>query len=173
MMLRTGDSLQRFAWLQLVPVICMAVSSLQAQAQNTIYRCGNEYTNQARMAKEQGCKPVEGGAVTVVRSADTAVRSGSSKPPTLSQPASTVRADAQEQQRRDSDAKAILKAELEKAQGQLNALKAEYNEGNPDRTALELRNPQHYQNRLEQLKASIERQESDVAGIERELSRLP
>ena len=37
-----------------------------AWAQDRIYRCGNEYTNNAAQAKERGCKLVEGGNVTVV-----------------------------------------------------------------------------------------------------------
>ena len=61
----------------------------------------------------------------------------------------------------------------DKAQAKLNALRAEYNDGNPVRTALELRNPQGYPERVEKLKADIARQESDVAGIRRELDRLP
>ena len=52
-------------------------------------------------------------------------------------------------------------------------LKAEYNDGNPVRTALELRNPQGYPERVAKLKADITRQESDIAGIRRELDRLP
>ena len=38
-----------------------------AWAQDRIYRCGNEYTNNAQQAKERGCKLVEGGNVTVVQ----------------------------------------------------------------------------------------------------------
>ena len=41
------------------------------------------------------------------------------------------------------------------------------------RSALELRNPQGYPERVEKLKADVKRQESDVAGIRRELDRLP
>jgi hypothetical protein len=38
-----------------------------AWAQDRIYRCGNEYTNNATQAKERGCKLVEGGNVTVIQ----------------------------------------------------------------------------------------------------------
>ena len=68
---------------------------------------------------------------------------------------------------------AILQSELAKSQARLNELKTEYNDGNPVRTALELRNPQGYPERVEKLKADITRQESDIAGIRRELDRLP
>jgi hypothetical protein len=49
----------------------------------------------------------------------------------------------------------------------------EYNNGEPQRNALELRNPQLYMERTAELKASVARSESDLAGIRRELSRLP
>ena len=81
--------------------------------------------------------------------------------------------DAQNQQARDSDARAILEAELRKAESRQSGLMTEYNNGSPQRTALELRNPQGYPERVAKLKADIARQESDVAGIKRELDRLP
>lgn len=37
-----------------------------AGAWHRIYRCGNEYTNNATQAKERGCRLVEGGNVTVL-----------------------------------------------------------------------------------------------------------
>ena len=84
-----------------------------------------------------------------------------------------MRSDNAAQKARDSDARAILQSELSKAQARLSELKAEYNDGNPVRTALELRNPQGYPERVAKLKADLVRQESDVAGIKRELDRLP
>ena len=90
-----------------------------------------------------------------------------------SAPAAPARSDSAAQKARDSDARAILQGELNKAQARLAELKAEYNDGNPVRTALELRNPQGYPERVAKLKADITRQESDIAGIKRELDRLP
>ena len=60
-----------------------------------------------------------------------------------------------------------------RAQVELAELSKEYNNGEPQRTALELRNPQVYIERTAELKASVARAESDVAGIKRELARLP
>lgn len=160
-------------WSAAVAGLVLAGSLPLAGAQ-TIYRCGNEYTNNARLAKEKNCKAVEGGHVTVIHD--------SSRPAASSAPASSggaprsapaPRADSPEQRARDGDAKAILQAELDKANAKLASLKAEYNGGHPDRTALELRNPQGYPERVEALKANIARQESDIAGIQRELARLP
>lgn len=151
-------------------------------AQDAIYRCGNEYTNNVAQAKAKGCKPVDGGGVTVIHGTRSSGGSsaGTSAAPAKPKPASPssaapapVRSDNAAQKARDSDARAILQSELSKAQARLSELKAEYNDGNPVRTALELRNPQGYPERVAKLKADLARQESDVAGIKRELDRLP
>lgn len=141
-------------------------------AQERIYRCGNEYTNSASLAKQRNCQVVQGGHVTVVHSGGgkSAPKTGSSEVKPASSPRGS-QVDPGQQKARDNDARAILQAELVKAQDKLRALQAEFNEGNPTKSALELRNPQVFNERLDALKASIARQESDVAGIQRELAR--
>ena len=42
------------------------IAPLTSLAQDAIYRCGNEYTNNATEAKSRGCKLVQGGNVTVI-----------------------------------------------------------------------------------------------------------
>lgn len=146
-----------------------------AWAQDRIYRCGNEYTNNATQAKERGCKLVEGGNVTVLQgSRPAAAPSGGSSGSSAasSSPANAPRVGAADQRARDSDARAILEAELRKAEARLTDLRTEYNDGSPQRSALELRNPQGYIERTAELKASVARAEADVAGIKRELGRL-
>lgn len=152
-------------------------------AQDVIYRCGNEYTNNVSQAKAKGCKPVDGSGVTVIHGTRASGGGGGGavatppkpKPAASSGSASPapVRSDNAAQKARDSDARGILQAELNKAQSRLSELKAEYNDGNPVRTALELRNPQGYPERVAKLKSDVARQENDVAGIKRELDRLP
>ena len=146
-----------------------------AQAQERIYRCGNEYTNSAAIAKQRNCQVVEGGHVTVVHTRPASAIPAGTGEGKASTPAPAgaraVQVDPSQQKARDSDARAILQAELVKAQEKLKALKAEYNDGYPTKSALELRNAQVYNERLESLKASIARQESDIAGIQRELAR--
>jgi len=150
-----------------------------AWAQDRIYRCGNEYTNNAAQAKERGCKLMEGGNVTVVegtRPAAAASGGSAGAAPSGSKaggsPANAPRVGAADQRARDADARAILEAELRKAETRLADLRKEYNDGAPQRSALELRNPQGYIERTAELKASVARAEADVAGIKRELSRL-
>ena len=160
----------------ILAVVCAATWAAWTPAtwaQVVIYRCGNEYTNNAALAKQRNCPVMEGGHVTVVHSPAPAASTGTTASGTSAagNPPRSVRVDPTQQKARDSDAKAILQAELAKAQERLHALKQEFNDGNPTKSALELRNPQAFNERLEQLKASIARQESDVAGIQRELER--
>jgi len=144
-----------------------------ASAQDRIYRCGNEYTNNAGMAKERGCKLVEGGNVTVVEGTRPAAAASGAAPKAASSPPSAPRVDSNDQKARDADARAILLSELKKAEGRLAEVKAEYNNGSPQRNALELRNPAMYMERTADLKAALSRAEADVAGIQREIGRLP
>jgi len=139
-----------------------------AQAQNRIYRCGNEYTNTVQPG-QKGCKLLEGGNVTVVQRprASDMVRLASA-----SQAGEAPRA-REEQRARDADARQILEAELRKAEARQAELHAEYNNGEPEKMGPEFRNHQKYLDRVADLKASIERNESDMAGLRRELGRYP
>ena len=66
----------------------------------------------------------------------------------------------------------VTRTELRKAEARHADLLKEYNDGAPVRNALELRNPQLYMERTAELKASVARSESDLAGIRRELARV-
>ena len=149
----------------LTTLIVIAAMTPAAWAQDRIYRCGNEYTNNAAQAKERGCKLVEGGNVTVIQG----VRPS---PKASAPPAGAPRVDNNDQRARDADARAILESELRKAEARHADLLREYNDGAPVRNALELRNPQLYMERTAELKASVARSESDLAGIRRELARV-
>ena len=158
----------------------LAALPVAALAQDRIYRCGNEYTNNATQAKERGCKLVEGGNVTVIQGSRPSGGGGASSggssassSASSSSPAGAPRVSNNDQRARDSDARAILESELRKAEARQAELVKEYNGGAPERNALDLRNPQRYMERTAELKAAIARSESDVAGIKRELSRLP
>lgn len=151
-------------------IAAVSLVPLAAWSQDRIFRCGNEYTNNVTQAKERGCKPVEGGNVTVLQSARPAAAAPAAAVPS---PSGAPRVAASDQRARDADARAILESELRKAEARLAEISREYNNGTPERTALELRNPQGYIERTAELKASLARAESDVAGIKRELARLP
>lgn len=166
-------------WMMLaVWGVASAVVPAAVMAQERIYRCGNEYTNSAVQVKQRNCQVIDGGHVTVVHTGNGSASStptppkskGSEAKPATSNPRA-VQVDPGQQKARDNDARSILQAELQKAQDKLRTLQLEFNDGHPNKTALELRNPQVFGERLEALKASIARQESDVVGIQRELSR--
>ncbi len=143
-------------------------------AQERIYRCGNEYTNNVKDAKSGNCKLVEGGNVTVIqgnRPPTTAPVRTASAPQSSSN--SGQRVDNSEQRTRDSESRSILEAELKKAETKQAELLKEYNNGEPDKQGSEGRNYQKYLDRVAELKASIARNDSDIAGIKRELGRNP
>lgn len=142
-----------------------------AQAQDRIYRCGNAYTNTVTQEQAKKCKLVEGGNITVVQG--TRPAKALPQASAASAASSGPRVNAAEQKSRDSDARLILESELTKAEERQDELLKEYNNGEPEKRGDEARNPQRYRERVAELKAKLARNESDMAGIRRELERLP
>ncbi|MDA7416566.1 hypothetical protein PGB34_09310 [Xenophilus arseniciresistens] len=154
------------------------LAGMPAQAQERVWRCGNEYTNNAADAQRRNCKLMEGGNVTVVQGASAAARSAASASASggsgaARAPAGSPRVESAEQRQRDSDARAVLEAELQKAQARQAELQREYNNGEPEKQGGEAKNYQKYLDRVADMKAQIARNESDIAGLQREISRLP
>ena len=140
----------------------VAACAASVHADERIYRCGNEYTNTVTEAQAKTCKVVSGGNVTVIQMPKMAP----------AQRGTASRTDAADQRARDSDARLILESELKKAQAQKQDLLQQYNTGAPDRLGPETRNNQKYLDRVAELKASIDRTDSDIDGITREIQRL-
>jgi len=151
--------------------VCAAWATSEPQR---IYRCGNAYTNQPDPAAN--CKPLAGGSVTVIEGTRVqgpqAVVPNSNASATTSSSAGLAKVDAGEQRQRDAQAQTVLQAELQRALKQHADLLREWNNGEPERRADEFRQPQKYQDRLAQLRGAMQRTEADVAGLQRELSRL-
>ncbi|MBE7940916.1 MULTISPECIES: hypothetical protein [Ramlibacter] len=157
--------------------LAAAAAAAGAQAQTKVWRCGNTYTNSAIEAQAQGCKPLEGGNITVVQGTKpnaSAVAAGAATRIALAPPQAGggQRIDAADQKARDSDARQILEDELRKAQARQAELLKDYNNGEPEMLGPEHRNHQKYLDRVADMKASIARTESDIAGIKRELARI-
>ncbi len=154
-------------------------AAVPAMAQERIFRCGNEYTNNAADAAARKCKLVEGGNVTVVQgtkpSGAASAGNGNNNAPVrvANAPQGSQRVDPGEQRARDSDSRAILESELKKAEARQAELLKEFNNGEPDKRGDEARNYQKYLDRVAELKAGIARNDSDIAGIKRELGRVP
>jgi len=162
----------KYAYLIPIAAATFAVGAF-AQNSPTIFRCsGNVYTNNAVEARAKGCKPMEGGNITVVEG--TRVNSSAAvRVATSPQSSPAARIDADGQRARDADARAILESELKKAESRQAELVKEFNNGEPEKLGPEHRNHQKYLDRVAELKASIARNETDIAGIKRELSRVP
>lgn len=142
-----------------------------------IYRCAGagggapEYLNNVKEAQARNCKPVSGGNVTVVQG--TPVPKAPARAATSSSPGGPRSEGGTEQRARDSDSRLILQSELRKSESRLAELQKEYNNGEPEKQGIEGRNYQRYLDRVNELKESIARSQSDIAGLKRELSRLP
>lgn len=167
------------------PVVCLVLgtsfwcASGQALAQDRIFRCGNEYTNNPTPAQKKSCIPLDGGNVTVVKG--TRVQGAASAPvgggrvasaTPVASSADQTRVDPTQQKVRDNDARTILENELKRAELRVAELQREYSGGQPERQAAEQRNPALYTQRVADLKASLNRAEADVTGIRRELQRV-
>ena len=160
--------------VSVVFVMFAASFAMQVQAQDRMYRCDdNYYTNSLNDPKARGCKPLETGNVTVVQGTKpTAAQNGvklAAVTPSAGSPSQRV--DANDQRARDADAKGIMEVELRRAEARKAELAAEYNNGEPDKRGDEARNYQKYLDRVAELKASLARIDSDIAGIRRELGR--
>ncbi len=156
---------------------CVSLSPLMSTpAAAQVFRCAGaggttpEYINNAKEAQQRGCKTMEGGNVTVVQGAPaskSAVRVASTN-------TSGPRNDGSpDQKARDSDSRVILESELKKAETKLAEQQKEYNNGDVEKQGIEGRNYQRYLDRVAELKESISRHQSDIAGLKREISRLP
>jgi hypothetical protein len=159
----------------LIPLAALAFAAA-GHAQTRIWRCGNAYTNDEAQAKVQNCKLVEGGNVTVVTGTRVnggapAARPRNESVATAPGSSSRERVDAGAQKARDNDARTILEAELKKAEARHSELLNEWNNGEPEMLGPEHRNHQKYLERVADMKAAIERNEKDIAGLKRELGR--
>lgn len=159
----------------------LLLSANYAAAQNkAVYRCPpvdkiTHFTDNKAEADTKGCSLMTGGNITVVQGTRVGgvepVRVASVTPKASATSSSGQRNDSAEQKTRDSDSRGILESELKKAEAKQAELLKEYNNGEPDRNALDIKNPQRYVDRIAELKANIARNDSDIAGIKRELGR--
>ncbi len=150
-----------------------------------VYRCPGPpvlYTDalSPQEAKEQGCRTIEGAAITIMqapskpRPASSGASGAASGAPAAApggRPGEN-RVDPAAQRARDTDARRILGDELKREEERLAVLLKDYNGGEPERRGDE-RNFAKYQERVTELKAAMARKEADIAAIKREISKLP
>lgn len=109
-------------------------------------------------------------ALTVPAPRQPAARSATTESRAIS-PASFPRVDGSTQRSRDGDRRRILEDELGAEETKLQALRAEYNNGEPERHGSE-RNYARYQERVARLQADLQRTENNIASLKRELALL-
>jgi hypothetical protein len=156
---------------------CLAAPAAAQQPSREVYRCpGNPvlYTDtlSAKEARDKGCRTLEGAPITVVQAVRPrpSTSGGASTP--VARPADQ-RVDPNDQRARDNDARRILEGELRREEERLAEMQREFNGGEPERHGAEMKNPQRYNDRIAEMRASIQRKEGDIAAIKRELSKLP
>ena len=145
-----------------------AMVSAQGADASVMYRCpGNEYNNtlSPKEAKDKGCKTIEGAPISVIQGTRPRVPAPSSSP-------AGSKVDPADQRARDSDARRILEAELKREEERLAAMRAEYNNGEPERQGNE-KNYQKYLDRVADMKSAIARKEGDIAALKREIAKQP
>lgn len=164
--------------MKLLPLLVLLPLAAGAQ---TVYRCPGPpetFTNliSADEAKRQGCRSIEGAPISVVQTPRRAGPAPGAAPGTAAQPqGNSVRLDGPRvdptlQRQRDNDRRLVLESELRGAEAKLAELKREYADGQPERRGDE-RNFAKYQERVAEMKAAIQRQESDIAALRRELEK--
>lgn len=162
---------KKFVWLAALVWAGAANSDAQAVGSTAVYRCPGHpvlYTDaiSAKEAKEKGCKMLEGEPVTVIQGFKPRVAASAAAGPASS------RVDPADQRARDSDARRILEDELRREDERLAAMKAEFNNGQPEREPSEHNNLK-YSARVATLKLAIERKEGDIAALKREIAKHP
>jgi hypothetical protein len=171
--------------ISLAAPLLATVFMASGHAQDRMYRCDNNYyTNTTADPKARGCKLLEGGNVTVVQgtrpgapAAQGVKIAAATQAPQITQvggqrsDSGDSRSRDTDQRARDADARQILESELKKAESRQSELTREYNNGEPEKQGIEFRNYQRYQERVAEMKSGLARNESDIAGIRRELGR--
>lgn len=142
-------------------------SPVQAQSATAVYRCdGPNGTPLYQNSPGKGCRLLDLPPINSVPAA---------KMPAASSTGSngqSARVSSSQQRSRDSDRRRILEKELAREQSRLDALRTEYNDGEPERQGDE-RNYQKYLDRVERLKNEVAQATQNVSSIRREIDSLP
>ncbi len=161
----------------LVMVAAMALPWAQpAAAQSSdVYMCKGadgvpEYRN-GNPGNSKDCKRLNLPDVVTVPGSRAGGASSGGKSAAATSPTSFPRVDSATQKSRDSERRTVLETELQTEEARLAGLRAEYNNGEPERQGGE-RNYQKYLDRVARLRDDITRSEANVASLRRELSGL-
>lgn len=166
--------------------IALLVTSLLApvaRAQTEIFVCVDDdgrktYVN---TGNTKGCKRLDVGPIVTVPAprmpprsvASTTATPDSRGPNNLERatPANYPRVEAETQRSRDADRRRILEDELRAEEDRVARLKEEFNNGEPERRGDE-RNYARYQERVQRLQEDIQRGETNLVALRREIASL-
>jgi hypothetical protein len=145
-----------------------------AMAQSSdVYMCKGadgvpEYRN-GNPGNSKDCRRLNLPDVVTVPGARSGGSSGGKAP--VASPTAFPKVDSATQKSRDGERRTVLETELQTEEARLAGLRAEYNNGEPERQGGE-RNYQKYLDRVARLRDDISRSEANVASLRRELSGL-
>jgi hypothetical protein len=158
---------------RLTAIVAAMLIAPAAYAQGeAIYKCVDAegratFTN---VGPGRDCKRLDVGPITTVPAPRLPARTASNGGERVT-PASFPRVDADTQRARDADRRRILEDELRAEEERVARLRAEFNNGEPERRADE-RNYARYQERVQRLQEEIQRGENNIAALRRELALL-
>jgi Domain of unknown function (DUF4124) len=153
-------------------VTVAALPAIVAAQSAEIFVCVDENGQKSfqNTGNVKGCKRMDVQPIlTVPAPRQPAARTGADRPSVS--PASFPRIDRETQQVRDSDRRRILEDELRAEEDRLAKLRAEYNNGEPERRGDE-RNFALYRERVQRLHEDIGRSENNINSLRRELALL-
>lgn len=161
--------------LTLAATACAWLPDLSAAQSGEIFVCVDESGQKSfqNTGNVKGCKRLDVQPILTVPA--TRQPRSNSQPANEDRvsvsPASFPRVDRETQRVRDSDRRRILEDELRAEEERLARLKAEYNNGEPERRGDE-RNFALYRDRVQRLQEDIGRSETNVSSLRRELALL-
>ena len=164
-----------FPILVTMAAVALAAWAAPAAAQSSdVYMCKGpngvpEYRNGSGGGKD--CKKLNLPDVVTVPGTRSGGGATSAAKPAATSPAAFPRVDSATQRTRDSERRTVLTQELQSEVAKLEGLRAEYNNGEPERQGGE-RNYQKYLDRTARLRDDVARSEANVASPRRELSNL-
>jgi len=141
------------------------ISIAYAQSNASIWKCGNAYTNQP--ISNESCVLMPQSNVTVIEGTKLANQTPSASSLT------SVKIDPQQQRERDAQARKILNEEMTRIDQRLLELKKQWNHGEVAKLVNETAQSAAYLQRVEKLKIEMQRTQADLAGVQREIARLP
>jgi outer membrane translocation and assembly module TamA len=154
--------------------VAMQASAAFAQGEGAVYRCKDAngstmFTNNPGNAKS--CEKMQIQAVSTIPAPKLPAARSSNGAAATPTPPNFPRVEPAQQKARDEGRKDLLQDELVKTEAKCTALKKEYNNGEPERQGNE-RNYAKYQERTAKLKEDLDRCDSDLVALKKEIALL-